>query len=314
MTISTANLPALSHDGNLSRYLAQIHQYPMLEKDEEYQLATAWKDQGDVKAAHKLVTSHMRLVAKIAMGYRGYGLPTADLISEGSVGLMRAVKDFEPKRGFRLSTYAGWWIKASIQEYVLRSWSMVKIGTTAAQKKLFYKLRGLKAKINAAEGITHDDRNLRPEHITQIADQLDVSEKDVSSMEQRLSGRDSSLNQPLSKDGEDGGEWQDFISDERPDHATTFAENDEMSKRQKLMMDSLETLDDRERRIIVARKLKEPHQTLEELSEEFKVSRERVRQIEARAFEKLQAAVCERAMQENLIPGGDADIVDGASS
>ena len=292
-----AIIPALTPDGNLSRYLDQIRQFPMLEPDQEYMLAKNWAERGDVDAAHQLVTSHLRLVAKIAMGYRGYGLPLADLISEGNVGMMHAVKKFDPERGFRLATYAMWWIKASIQEYILRSWSLVKIGTTAAQKKLFFNLRRIKGQINAIDG-----GDLKPEQITHIADELNVSEDDVVSMNQRMSGGDRSLNTPLSQDGEGSGEWQDWIEDERTDQETTFAENDELDKRQRLMAQAMAGLNEREQRIIEARRLMDPPLTLEELASEFDVSRERIRQIEVRAFEKLSEAVRNKAAELNLLP------------
>ncbi|MGC6412686.1 MAG: RNA polymerase sigma factor RpoH [Candidatus Puniceispirillaceae bacterium] len=292
-----AVIPALTPDGNLSRYLDQIRQFPMLKPDEEYMLAKNWAERGDVDAAHQLVTSHLRLVAKIAMGYRGYGLPLADLISEGNVGMMHAVKKFDPERGFRLATYAMWWIKASIQEYILRSWSLVKIGTTAAQKKLFFNLRRIKGQINAIDG-----GDLKPEQITHIADELNVSEDDVVSMNQRMSGGDRSLNTPLSQDGEGSGEWQDWIEDDRIDQETSFAESDELDKRQRLMAQAMAGLNAREQRIIEARRLMDPPLTLEELASEFDVSRERIRQIEVRAFEKLAEAVRHKAAELNLLP------------
>ena len=292
-----AVIPALTPDGNLSRYLDQIRQFPMLKPDEEYMLAKNWAERGDVDAAHQLVTSHLRLVAKIAMGYRGYGLPLADLISEGNVGMMHAVKKFDPERGFRLATYAMWWIKASIQEYILRSWSLVKIGTTAAQKKLFFNLRRIKGQINAIDG-----GDLKPEQITHIADELNVSEDDVVSMNQRMSGGDRSLNTPLSQDGEGSGEWQDWIEDDRIDQETSFAEGDELDKRQRLMAQAMAGLNAREQRIIEARRLMDPPLTLEELASEFDVSRERIRQIEVRAFEKLAEAVRHKAAELNLLP------------
>ena len=296
---SRALVPALSPDGNLSRYLDQIRQFPMLEADEEYMLAKSWAERGDVEAAHQLVTSHLRLVAKIAMGYRGYGLPLSDLISEGNLGMMHAVKKFDPERGFRLATYAMWWIKASIQEYILRSWSLVKIGTTAAQKKLFFNLRRIKGQIDAIDG-----GDLKPEQVTHIADELNVSEADVVSMNQRMAGGDHSLNAPVSMDGEGAGEWQDWLEDERTDQETNFAEAEEFSARQSLMQEALAGLNDREQRIIEARRLSEPPLTLEELAAEFSVSRERIRQIEVRAFEKLAEAVKARAAEMKLLPEG----------
>ena len=292
-----ALIPAISPDGNLSRYLEQIRQFPMLEASEEYELATSWKDRGDVEAAHKLVTSHLRLVAKIAMGYRGYGLPMADLISEGNLGMMHAVKKFEPEKGFRLATYAMWWIKAAIQEYILRSWSLVKIGTTSSQKKLFFNLRRLKNKIQDV-----DQGHLQPEQITTIAETLDVSEADVISMDQRMAGRDHSLNTTISSDGDQVTEWQDWLEDESADQETSFAEAEEFNARKNLMVQAMASLNPREQRIIEARRLSEPPLTLEELAGEFEVSRERVRQIEVRAFEKLSSAVKEKAEELNLLP------------
>ena len=286
MAASKTSLPAISPDGNLSRYLEQIRSFPMLEQQQEYMLAKSWKERGDVDAAHQLVTSHLRLVAKIAMGYRGYGLPVADLISEGNLGMMHAVKKFEPEKGFRLATYAMWWIKAAIQEYILRSWSLVKIGTTAGQKKLFFNLRRIKGQIQAI-----DDGDLKPEQVTQIATQLDVSEAEVISMNQRMAGNDRSLNVPLSRDGEGSGEWQDWLEDDSEDQETTFAEHEEFSARKRLMLEAMQGLNEREQRILQARRLAEPPLTLEDLASEFGVSRERIRQIEVRAFEKLQKAV-----------------------
>ena len=291
-----ALIPSLSPDGNLSRYLDQIRQFPMLEPDEEFKLAKSWKDKGDVDAAHQLVTSHLRLVAKIAMGYRGYGLPMADLISEGNLGMMHAVKKFEPDKGFRLATYAMWWIKAAIQEYILRSWSLVKIGTTSAQEKLFFNLRRLKNKIQDV-----DDGHLKDEQITHIAETLDVSEQDVISMEQRMAGGDHSLNATISRDGEQPTEWQDWLEDDRVDQETSFAEAEEYNARKSLMVEALQELNEREQRIIEARRLAEPPLTLEELATEFGVSRERVRQIEVRAFEKLAEAVRARASDMKLL-------------
>jgi len=292
-----ALIPTLSPEGSLSRYMDQIRQFPMLEADEEYMLAKSFAERGDVKAAHKLVTSHLRLVAKIAMGYRGYGLPVADLISEGNLGMMHAVKKFDPDKGFRLATYAMWWIKASIQEYVLRSWSLVKIGTTASQKKLFFNLRRLKGQIGAI-----DRGDLAPEDVKQIADTLDVAEKDVISMNQRMSGGDKSLNTPMGSDqGEMQGEWQDWLTDDRPDQEAQFAETEEHSVRLKLMHQAMEELNEREARIIEARRLTEPPLTLEDLAIEFNVSRERIRQIEVRAFEKLSAAILAQAQDLKLL-------------
>ena len=294
------NLPILSPDGNLSRYLDQIRAFPMLEPRQEYMLAKAWKEKGDVDSAHMLVTSHLRLVAKIAMGYRGYGLPVADLISEGNLGMMHAVKKFEPEKGFRLATYAMWWIKAAIQEYILRSWSLVKIGTTAGQKKLFFNLRRIKGQIQAI-----DDGDLKPEQVTRIATELSVTEAEVMSMNQRMAGNDRSLNVPLSRGGEGGGEWQDWLEDGSESQETTFAEHEEYSARQGLMMDAMKRLNEREQRILHARRLAEPPLTLEDLAVEFSVSRERIRQIEVRAFEKLQKAVREKASEMKLLPEAD---------
>lgn len=293
--------PAISPDGNLSRYLDQIRAFPMLEPNEEYMLAKAWKEKGDVAAAHQLVTSHLRLVAKIAMGYRGYGLPVADLISEGNLGMMHAVKKFEPEKGFRLATYAMWWIKAAIQEYILRSWSLVKIGTTAGQKKLFFNLRRIKGQIQAI-----DDGDLKPEQVTQIATQLNVTEDEVMSMNQRMAGNDRSLNVPLSRDGEGGGEWQDWLQDDSPDQEATFADHEEYDARKNLMLDAMQGLNPREQRILAARRLSEPPLTLEDLANEFNISRERIRQIEVRAFEKLQKAVRDKAAALKLLPHVEA--------
>jgi len=293
-----AIIPALTPDSSLSRYMEQIRQFPMLEADEEYMLARAFNERGDVEAAHKLVTSHLRLVAKIAMGYRGYGLPVADLISEGNLGMMHAVKKFDPERGFRLATYAMWWIKASIQEYVLRSWSLVKIGTTASQKKLFFNLRRIKGRIGAI-----DRGDLSPQEVTDIADELNVSEADVVSMNQRMAGGDHSLNTPVGTDSLDGGgEWQDWLEDERPDQEASFADTEELGQRQNLMAEAMKNLNPREVRIIEARRLSEPPLTLEELADEFSVSRERIRQIEVRAFEKLSQAVLAKAEEMKLLP------------
>ena len=292
-----ALIPALTPDDNLSKYLARIRSFPILEKDEEYMLAKAWSEREDVEAAHQLVTSHLRLVAKIAMGYRGYGLPLSDLISEGNIGMMHAVKKFDPERGFRLATYAMWWIKASIQEYILRSWSLVKIGTTAAQKKLFFNLRRLKGKINAIDG-----GDLRPDQVTHIAETLDVDESEVISMNQRMSGGDKSLNTPMASEIDGGGEWQDWIEDNRENQEVAFAEREEFEAQYSVMREAIESLNPREQRIIQARRLTEPPLTLEDLSEEFEVSRERIRQIEVRAFEKLAEAVKIKSAELNLLP------------
>ncbi|MXN65416.1 RNA polymerase sigma factor RpoH [Stappia sp. GBMRC 2046] len=279
------NIPALtSAEGGLSRYLDEIRRFPMLEPQEEYMLAKRYKEHDDTEAAEKLVTSHLRLVAKIAMGYRGYGLPIAEVVSEGNVGLMQAVKRFEPDKGFRLATYAMWWIKASIQEYILRSWSLVKMGTTASQKRLFFNLRRLKGRIQAL-----DDGDLKPEHVQEIATKLGVSEDDVVSMNRRLGG-DASLNAPIRQEA-DGGEWQDWLVDDSESQEEILADQEEHDHRIKLLKDAMSVLNDRERRIFEARRLSEDPITLEELSGEFGVSRERVRQIEVRAFEKVQKAV-----------------------
>src|SRR5436190_6642727 len=272
-------------ESGLSRYLEQIRRFPMLEPQQEYMLAKRYREHGDRDAAHRLVTSHLRLVAKIAMGYRGYGLPIGEVISEGNVGLMQAVKRFEPEKGFRLATYAMWWIKAAIQEYILRSWSLVKMGTTANQKRLFFNLRKVKGQIQAL-----DEGDLRPEQVATIATKLGVTEEDVVSMNRRLSG-DTSLNAPLRADGDAGGEWQDWLVDESPDQEERMAESEEADNRRQLLRDAMGVLNDRERRIFEARRLADDPITLEDLSSEFGVSRERVRQIEVRAFEKVQKAV-----------------------
>ena len=295
MASNIAVMPKISVEGNLSRYLEEIQKFPMLQASEEYMLARSWRDHDDTEAAHKLVTSHLRLVAKIAMGYRGYGLPVAELISEGNIGMMQAVKRFDPERGFRLATYAMWWIKASIQEYILHSWSLVKIGTTAAQKKLFFNLRKLKGQMQAI-----DDGDLSPEIITAIAARLDVSEKDVVSMNGRLSGPDHSLNAPKIVDGD--GEWQDWLEDEGKNQEQILAETEELDARTKLLNEAMEKLDSRERHILSQRKLIDTPKTLDELSKEYSVSRERIRQIEARAFEKLQKHIKELAINNNLWP------------
>jgi RNA polymerase sigma-32 factor len=285
MTTTGSNLPVLSGESGLQRYLQEIRKFPMLQPDEEYTLAKNWRDNEDRDAAHKLVTSHLRLVAKIAMGYRGYGLPVAEVISEGNVGLMQAVKRFEPERGFRLATYAMWWIKASIQEYVLRSWSLVKMGTTASQKKLFFKLRKVKGQIQALE-----DGDLKPDQVTEIATRLGVPEKDVISMNRRLGG-DASLNAPLSKDGESGGEWQDWLVDDTETPDVAYEQSEEQDMRSKLLHQAMNGLNERERRIFEARRMSEDPLTLEDLSQEFDVSRERIRQIEVKAYEKVEKAV-----------------------
>ncbi|WP_108881019.1 RNA polymerase sigma factor RpoH [Anderseniella sp. Alg231-50] len=285
MTTTGSNLPVLSGESGLQRYLQEIRKFPMLQPDEEYTLAKNWRDNEDRDAAHKLVTSHLRLVAKIAMGYRGYGLPVSEVISEGNVGLMQAVKRFEPERGFRLATYAMWWIKASIQEYVLRSWSLVKMGTTASQKKLFFKLRKVKGQIQALE-----DGDLKPDQVTEIATRLGVPEQDVISMNRRLGG-DASLNAPLSKDGESGGEWQDWLVDDTETPDVAYEQSEEQDMRSKLLHQAMNGLNERERRIFEARRMSEDPLTLEDLSQEFEVSRERIRQIEVKAYEKVEKAV-----------------------
>jgi RNA polymerase sigma-32 factor len=279
-----ATLPILTAESGLTRYLEEIRRFPMLEPQDEYMLAKRWREHGDRDAAHKLVTSHLRLVAKIAMGYRGYGLPISEVISEGNVGLMQAVKRFEPEKGFRLATYAMWWIKAAIQEYILRSWSLVKMGTTANQKKLFFNLRKAKSKISALE-----EGDLKPDQVKLIAKRLGVTEQDVVDMNRRLGG-DVSLNAPIRDDG-DSGEWQDWLVDEVSDQETRLAESEEADNRKKALGEALSVLNDRERRIFEARRLADDPITLEELAAEFGVSRERVRQIEVRAFEKVQRAV-----------------------
>jgi len=279
-----AALPVLTDETGLSRYLTKIRRFPMLEPQEEYMLAKSWREHGDRDAAHRLVTSHLRLVAKIAMGYRGYGLPIAEVISEGNVGLMQAVKRFEPERGFRLATYAMWWIKASIQDYVLRSWSLVKLGTTANQKKLFFNLRKAKSKIAAFE-----DGDLRPDQVELIAKQLAVTEQDVIDMNRRLAG-DASLNTPIREDG-DSGEWLDWLVDDTPSPERVLADSEELDNRRKALGEALTVLNARERRIFEARRLEETPATLEELAAEFGVSRERVRQIEVRAFDRVEKAV-----------------------
>lgn len=280
----TAALPALKAESGLSHYLDEIRRFPMLEPQEEYMLARSWREHGDREAAHQLVTSHLRLVAKIAMGYRGYGLPISEVISEGNVGLMQAVKRFEPEKGFRLATYAMWWIKAAIQEYILRSWSLVKMGTTANQKKLFFNLRKAKSKISALE-----EGDMRPDQVQLIAKRLGVTEQDVVDMNRRLGG-DASLNAPIRDDGE-SGEWQDWLVDDAPNQERTLAESEESDNRHKALVSALDVLNERERRIFEARRLADDPITLEELATEFNVSRERVRQIEVRAFEKVQKAV-----------------------
>nr|WP_295106317.1 RNA polymerase sigma factor RpoH [uncultured Caulobacter sp.] len=294
-TMAVNSLSVMSPDGGLSRYLTEIRKFPMLSKDEEFMLAQRWKEHQDPQAAHKMVTSHLRLVAKIAMGYRGYGLPIGEVISEGNVGLMQAVKKFEPEKGFRLATYAMWWIRASIQEYILRSWSLVKMGTTAAQKKLFFNLRKAKSQIAAFQ-----EGDLRPDQVSQIATKLGVLDSEVISMNRRLSGPDASLNAPLRADGE--SEWQDWLADDdQVSQETVVAENEEKSLRMSLLEDAMVELTDRERHILTERRLKDDPTTLEELAAQYGVSRERVRQIEVRAFEKLQKTMREAAVAKNMV-------------
>ena len=293
MNNNTHNLPALSSEAGLASYLAQIKKFPMLAAEEEYMLAKNWQSTGNVKSAEKLVTSHLRLVAKIAMGYKGYGLPLNEMISEGNVGLMQAVKKFEPEKGFRLATYAMWWIKASIQEYILRSWSLVKIGTTTAQKKLFFNLKKIKNQI-----APRSEGDLRKEHVEDIAKRLSVSENEVVSMNRRLSGKEQSLNAPI---GEDGDEWQDWVVDNEMDHELKIAQSDEMEQRKELLQDSIKILNERERKILYSRRLTDDPVTLDELSKKYKVSRERVRQIENKAFEKLQKYMINSAKSKNLL-------------
>jgi RNA polymerase sigma-32 factor len=290
---ATPTIPVISSESNLSRYLQEIRRFPMLAPEEEYMLGKSWREHGDIDAAHKLVTSHLRLVAKIAMGYRGYGLPLSELISEGNVGMMQAVKRFEPDRGFRLATYAMWWIRAAIQEYILHSWSLVKMGTTAAQKKLFFNLRKLKGQMRAI-----DEGDLSPEQVNKIATTLDVPEADVISMNRRLGSPDHSLNAPLRQDGD--GEWQDWLVDESDNQEIRLAESEELGKRKHLLKDAMGSLNDRERRILTARRLQDEPITLEDLSQEYGISRERVRQIEVRAFEKLQKSIKNAAHQQRL--------------
>ncbi len=295
MATTLAMLPDLSPEHNLSRYMQAIRRFPMLALEEEFMLAKAWREHGDVEAAHKMVTSHLRLVAKIASGYRGYGLPLAELISEGNVGLMQAVKKFEPDKGFRLATYAMWWIRAAIQEYILHSWSLVKIGTTAAQKKLFFNLRRLKGKIQALE-----EGDLTAEHVNTIATALAVTPDEVVQMNRRLAAPDHSLNAPLRADGD--MEWQDWLVDEHETQESQLAERDELSKRRGLLKTAMSALNERERNIITKRRLAEAPVTLEDLSQEYGISRERVRQIEVRAFEKLQQAIKAQAIELRLAP------------
>ena len=294
MTTRSVKFPVLSNEGGLGLYLEQIKKFPMLDAEEEYMLAKNWKTKGNIKSAEKLVTSHLRLVAKIAMRYKGYGLPLNEMISEGNIGLMQAVKKFEPEKGFRLATYAMWWIKASIQEYILRSWSLVKIGTTTAQKKLFFNLKKLKNQIAPkAEG------DLRDEHVKNIASRLNVNEEEVVSMNRRLSGKEHSLNSPI---GEDGDEWQDWIIDKEMDQELKFSQQEEMKQRKELLQDSVKILNKREKDILYSRRLADEPETLEDLSKKFKISRERIRQIENKAFEKLQKHMLNSAKSKNLLP------------
>ena len=288
------SLPSLSNEGSLTHYLQQIKKFPMLTEKQEINLANKWRNEGDTSAAHQLVTSHLRLVAKIAMGYRGYGLPVTELISEGNIGLMQAVKKYDPDKGFRLATYAMWWIRAAIQEYVLKSWSLVKIGTTAAQKKLFFNLKKLKNQLS-----DYSDGNLKPHQVKEIAEKLEVSEKEVTEMEGRMSGNDYSLNAVVSAEGEE--EWQEWLVDEDADHEIKIAENEEISKRKELLSKAINILNDREKNIIRDRKLSEDPKTLDELSKEYKISRERIRQIEERAFQKLQMEMINLAKERKLI-------------
>ena len=293
-TINT-NLPSVSREGGLSNYLTQIKKFPMLSAEEEYMLAKSWRDRGDLKSAQKLITSHLRLVAKIAMGYRGYGLPVSEMVSEGNIGLMQAVKKFEPEKGFRLATYAMWWIKASIQEYILRSWSLVKMGTTTAQKKLFFNLKKIKNQL--APNNTGD---LKTEHVEEISKRLNVKKEEVVSMNRRMLGKEKSLNDPIRD--EDGGEWQDWIPDDKIDQELKLSQKQELDQRKKLMDESMSILNPREKDILTARRLSENIATLEDLSKKFNISRERIRQIETKAFEKLQKAMLNAAKSNNLLP------------
>jgi len=293
-TINT-NLPSVSREGSLSSYLAQIKKFPMLSAEEEYMLAKSWRDRGDLKSAQKLITSHLRLVAKIAMGYRGYGLPVSEMVSEGNIGLMQAVKKFEPEKGFRLTTYAIWWIKASIQEYILRSWSLVKMGTTTAQKKLFFNLKKIKNQLSP-----NNTGDLNTEHVEEISKRLNVKKEEVVSMNRRMLGKEKSLNDPI-KD-ESGTEWQDWIVDDKVDQELKLSHKQEFDQRKKLMDDSINILNPREKDILTARRLSENIATLEDLSKKYNISRERIRQIETKAFEKLQKAMLNAAKSNNLLP------------
>ena len=289
-----SNLPSIGLEGSLVSYLTQIKKFPILSSEEEYMLAKNWRNRGDLKSAQKLITSHLRLVAKIAMGYRGYGLPVSEMVSEGNIGLMQAVKKFEPEKGFRLATYAMWWIKASIQEYILRSWSLVKMGTTAAQKKLFFNLKKIKNQLSA-----NNAGDLRTEHVDEISKRLNVKKEEVVSMNRRLLGKEKSLNDPI-KD-EDGAEWQDWLVDNRTDQELKLSHKQEFAKKKKLMDNSMSILNPREKEILIARRLSEDIVTLEDLSKIYKVSRERIRQIETKAFEKLQKAMLNAAKSNNLL-------------
>ena len=297
MTTKTTNLnlPSIALDGGLANYLTQIKKFPILNPEEEYMLAKRWKKRGDLKSAQKLITSHLRLVAKIAMGYRGYGLPVNEIISEGNIGLMQAVKKFEPEKGFKLATYAMWWIKASIQEYILRSWSLVKMGTTSAQKKLFFNLKKIKNQL-----APNNSGDLNIEHVKEISKRLNVKQEEVVSMNRRLLGKEKSLNDPI-KDGNDG-EWQDWIVDDKIDQELKFSNQQELTQRKKLMDNSMSILNPREKEILTATKLSDEIATLEDLSKKYKISRERVRQIETKAFEKLQKAILNAAKSNNLLP------------
>ena len=291
----TSNVPSIDVEGSLSSYLTQIKKFPMLSAEEEYMLAKSWRDRGDLRSAHKLITSHLRLVAKIAMGYRGYGLPVSEMVSEGNIGLMQAVKKFEPEKGFRLATYAMWWIKASIQEYVLRSWSLVKMGTTTAQKKLFFNLKKIKNQISSG-----NNGDLKAEHVDKISKMLNVKKEEVVSMNRRLLGKEKSLNTPI-KD-ESGVEWQDWIVDDKVDQELKFSHEQEFNQRKKLMDDSINILNPREKDILTSRRLSENVPTLEDLSKKYDISRERIRQIETKAFEKLQKAMLNASKSNNLLP------------
>ena len=290
-----SNLPSIGLEGSLVSYLTQIKKFPILSSEEEYMLAKKWRNRGDLKSAQKLITSHLRLVAKIAMGYRGYGLPVSEMVSEGNIGLMQAVKKFEPEKGFRLATYAIWWIKASIQEYILRSWSLVKMGTTAAQKKLFFNLKKIKNQLSA-----NNAGDLRTEHVDEISKRLNVKKEEVVSMNRRLLGKEKSLNDPIKDEG--GAEWQDWLVDNRTDQELKLSHKQEFAKKKKLMDNSMSILNPREKEILIARRLSEDIVTLEDLSKIYKVSRERIRQIETKAFEKLQKAMLNAAKSNNLLP------------